>query len=54
MKRVNIESLFSAVNGSALTVCAVTREYVVGVTTAAEKCAWSENDLIMSAAESRS
>lgn len=54
MKRVNIESLFSAVNGSALTVCAVTRDYVTGFTTTAAKCAWSESDFIISAAESRS
>lgn len=54
MKRVNIESLFSAVNDSALTVCAVTRDYVTGFTTTAAKCAWSDNDLIISAAESRS
>ena len=54
MKRVNIEFLFSAVNDSALTVCAVTRDYVAGFTTTAAKCAWSDNDLIISAAESRS
>ena len=54
MKRVNIESLFSALNDSALTVCAVTRDYVAGFTTTAAKCAWSDNDLIISAAESRS
>lgn len=27
MKCVNIESLFSAISGSALTVCAVTHDY---------------------------
>ena len=54
MKCVNIESLFSAVSGSALTVCAVTHDYVAGFTTTAAKCAWSDNDLIISAAESRS
>lgn len=54
MKCVNIESLFSAVSSSALTVCAVTRDYVAGFTTTAAKCAWSDNDLIISAAESRS
>lgn len=54
MKRVNIESLFSAVNNSVLTVCAVTRDYVTGFTTTAAKCAWSESDCIISAAESRS
>ena len=54
MKCVNIEFLFSAVSGSALTVCAVTRDYVAGFTTTAAKCAWSDNDLIISAAESRS
>lgn len=54
MKCVNIEFLFSAVKDNALTVCAVTRDYVAGFTTTAAKCAWSENDLIISAAESRS
>ena len=54
MKCVNIESLFSVVSGSALTVCAVTHDYVAGFTTTAAKCAWSDNDLIISAAESRS
>lgn len=54
MKCVNIESLFSAVSSSALTVCAVTRDYVAGFTTTAAKCAWSDKDLIISAAESRS
>ena len=50
MKCVNIESLFSAISGSALTVCAVTHDYVAGFTTTAAKCAWSDNDLIISAA----
>lgn len=54
MKRVNIEFLFSALNSNALTVCAITRDYVAGFATTAAKCAWSENDLIISAAESRS
>ena len=51
MTYINIEQLFSAVKGNALTVCAVSRDCVSGFTTVSAQCAWSENDFIISAAE---
>lgn len=54
MTYISIEQLFTAVKDNALTVCAVFRDCVSGFTTVSAQCAWSENDCIISAAESRS
>ena len=54
MTYISIEQLFTAVKDNALTVCAVSRDCVSGFTTVSAQCAWSENDCIISAAESRS
>ena len=54
MTYISIEQLFAAVKDKALTVCAVSRDCVSGFTTVSAQCAWSENDCIISAAESRS
>lgn len=54
MTYISIEQLFTAVKDKALTVCAVSRDCVSGFTTVSAQCAWSENDCIISAAESRS
>ena len=54
MTYISIEQLFTAVKDNALAVCAVSRDCVSGFTTVSAQCAWSENDCIISAAESRS
>lgn len=54
MTYISIEQLFAAVKDKALTACAVSRDCVSGFTTVSAQCAWSENDCIISAAESRS
>lgn len=54
MTYISIEQLFTAVKDNALTVCAVSRDCVSGFTTVSAQCTWSENDCIISAAESRS
>ena len=54
MTYISIEQLFTAVKDIALAVCAVSRDCVSGFTTVSAQCAWSENDCIISAAESRS
>ena len=54
MTYISIEQLFTTVKDKALTVCAVSRDCVSGFTTLSAQCAWSENDCIISASESRS